>query len=483
MSDDLILLEEAAALDRGEVVLTLKDEVICNIQGLEPYHRKALVDEWAITVAGAFFMPAYKTGAWDGKIQYFKPTGNTYINLLDKIVPRIVDYGYKITIIDKRPLRAALPAQIDQNIFQKFGVTLRYYQVDAANAGLSHGNGILNLATGAGKTYINAAISQAHHPLRSFTIVPNTDLVIQTAETFNRVELDTGVFYGKKKLLDHQHIIGTWQSLKNNPDILKDFGVILVDEVHGAKAGVLFKLLTELPGAKIQYRYGMTGTIPKAKSDKTSIKAALGPVRYTLKAKQLMDEGFISNLDIVIIQLQDCFIQQMSWDAEKAFLARNTHRYAAMAELINTVSKQGNTLVLVNSIKAGETLVSFIPDSVFLSGKDKNETRKEHYDSFDTEDHKVVIATYGIAQAGLDIERIFNLIPIDAGKAFTRVIQTIGRGLRKAADKHHVNVMDICSNGKYSEKHMKDRISYYKDAKYPYRVEKMALDSKFDELN
>ena len=118
---------------------------------------------------------------------------------------------------------------------------------------------------------------------------------------------------------------------------------------------------------------------------------------------------------------------------------------------------------------------AYIPDSIFLYGDTANEDRKTEYDSFADVDNKVVIATYGIAKAGIDIERIFNLVTIDPGKAFTRVIQSIGRGLRKAADKHHVNVIDICSNGKYSNKHLAVRLRYYREEKYPFVIEKVEL--------
>jgi superfamily II DNA or RNA helicase len=88
---------------------------------------------------------------------------------------------------------------------------------------------------------------------------------------------------------------------------------------------------------------------------------------------------------------------------------------------------------------------------------------------FKNHDDLVVIATVHIAGTGLSINRIFNLILIDIGKSFIRVIQAIGRGLRKAHDKNYVNITDVCSDFKYSKTHLATRIRYYKDAKYPYK--------------
>ena len=58
---------------------------------------------------------------------------------------------------------------------------------------------------------------------------------------------------------------------------------------------------------------------------------------------------------------------------------------------------------------------------------------------------------------------------VDAGKSFIRIIQAIGRGLRGADDKDFVHVLDIASNMKYSKRHTKERIQYYREANYPYK--------------
>ena len=106
---------------------------------------------------------------------------------------------------------------------------------------------------------------------------------------------------------------------------------------------------------------------------------------------------------------------------------------------------------------------------LYLSGKDKMKDRKEVYNLFKDNDNVVVIATVQIASTGLNIKRIFNMMFIDVGKSFIRVIQTIGRGLRKAPDKDFVDVTDLCSDLKYSRKHVAERIKFYKEAQYPYK--------------
>ena len=62
---------------------------------------------------------------------------------------------------------------------------------------------------------------------------------------------------------------------------------------------------------------------------------------------------------------------------------------------------------------------------------------------------------------------------IEPGKSFVRTIQSIGRGLRVADDKSFVNVMDVCSNCKYSKRHLTKRKAHYKESGYKFSVKKV----------
>ena len=86
---------------------------------------------------------------------------------------------------------------------------------------------------------------------------------------------------------------------------------------------------------------------------------------------------------------------------------------------------------------------------------------------------KVIIATYGVASVGINIPRIFNLVLIEPGKSFVRVIQSIGRGIRKAKDKDFVQIWDITSTCKFAKRHLTHRKKFYKEANYPFTLEKL----------
>jgi superfamily II DNA or RNA helicase len=316
-------------------------------------------------------------------------------------------------------------------------------------------------------------------------IVPNKSLVVQTEEDYKNLGLDVGVYFGDRKELGRTHTICTWQSLNvldkksYDEDVLslaeftEGVAAIIVDEVHQAKAEVLTKLLT-INFRNCAIRWGLTGTVPKEAFEFQGILAAIGPVINQVSAHDLQEKGVLAQLNINILQTDEVQVFR-SFADEYAFLVTDDSRLTWMANKIKELALSGNTLVLINRIDTGKQLIERIPEAVFVSGGMKLDDRKEEYDEIKTSDGKVIVATYGVAAVGINIPRIFNLVLLEPGKSFVRVIQSIGRGIRKAEDKDHVNIWDITSACKYSKRHLTERKKFYKDAKYPFTITKVHI--------
>ena len=472
--------------------ITVRDEVWCYITGLAPNHIDSIWDEFGIHVDGYFFMPNYKLGRWDGKIRFFEKTGKTYVRLLDKILPFLEKWNYDIELVDHRKpvvqptvggtltkidgegiaVEATgldLLGDIDLHPGKKF--LLRPYQLQCVKTAVEAGSGFIIAGTGAGKTSITGALSyvygaQGH---KIITIVPSSDLVEQTASWYRLLQLDVGVYSGTDKDIDHTHVVATWQALQYNPEVMKEFTVLIWDEAHGIKASVAQKLIND-NGKHIAFRFGVTGTFPKSESDKMSLFSSIGPILQEIPADWLIRNGYLSKVEILPVELNETYVDEdfPDYAAEKAFLSKSPHRMEMIANIIiSQCHANGNTLVLVNSIPFGEKLAALIKGAVFLYGESPNDLRKEHYDMFEEKDDIIVIASAGIASTGISIDRVFCLMLIDAGRSFIRAIQSIGRGLRKGRDKDAVMVVDLHSKQKWARKHFKDREKHYKEAKYP----------------
>ncbi len=478
--------------------IIIKDEVNVKLDGLDPATRRKCSDKLKFFLPHAYHMPAYKLGRWDGMVRFCDVGGRTYMNLLDDLMPIIIDAGYEFEVDDHRTDYGVLEFdEITEDYWNAQGVVwpeghpaagepimLRDYQVEIVNKFIENPQALQEVATGAGKTIMTATLSHLVEKYgRSIVIVPNKDLVRQTEEDYLNCGLDAGVYFGDRKDYGKTHTICTWQSLNQmlkdtksgKADIeafIEDVVCVMVDEVHQAKADVLKDLLTTV-FAKVPLRWGLTGTIPKEDWNFASIRACLGNVVHRLAAKTLQDQGFLSNVHIDVIQTQET-AEYSNYQSELKFLLEDKKRLDFISQKIIEISQTGNTLVLVDRLAAGKGLLERLPDGVvFVSGDMKTDARKQEYKDINTATNSITVATYGVAAVGLNIPRIFNLVMIEPGKSFVRVIQSIGRGVRVAKDKDFVQVWDMTSRCKFSKRHLTERKKYYKDASYPYTINKV----------
>ena len=481
-----------------ECLLEINDEVNVKIKNLELVDRKELVNKYKFDIPGARYLPAVRLGRWDGKASYFQLSGTTYINLLPEILEYLAERGYDIQLNDTRTYRTQFEfTEVDENSFAHVmwpkghpiagqPMQLRDYQVEVINRFLENPQCIQEVATGAGKTVMTAALSNAVSQYgRSIVIVPNKSLVTQTEKDYVNMGLDVGVFFGDRKEYNRTHTICTWQSLnvllKNTKayeaeitiqEFLEGVVCVIVDEVHMAKADALKTLLTG-PLAQVPIRWGLTGTIPKEKYEFMSLFCSLGKVIGRLSAKELQEQGVLAQCHVNIQQLAD-HAEYSNYQSELKFLLESEKRLDHIAEMVKKIVDSGNTLILVDRVAAGQALVKRLGDrAVFVSGATKGTERQGHYDEVADVSDKIIVATYGVAAVGINIPRIFNLVLLEPGKSFVRVIQSIGRGIRKAEDKDFVQIWDITSSCKFAKRHLTQRKTFYKEANYPFTIQKI----------
>jgi superfamily II DNA or RNA helicase len=478
--------------------LIIRDEVNIKIDGLPVEIRRKLANEFKYEVGYAKYHPAYRLGRWDGTVSLFGLGGNGYLSQLPRILEILENNGIDVAEIEdlRNPVSINFPKITEDfwgdscwpagHRFAGQPIRLRDDQVEVVNRFLENPQCLQEIATGFGKTITTATLAKLCEPYgRTITIVPNKSLVEQTEEDFINCGLDVGVYYGDRKDLNKTHTIATWQSLnildkksKNQEqdiltlaEFLDGVACVMVDEVHMAKADVLRNLLTQnLNNSCI--RWGLTGTVPKDPAEYEAIFASIGPVVGKVAAHELQEKGVLASCHVNILQLVD-LPEFKSYADESKYLVTDENRMRYISDLVKSISQTGNTLVLVNRIDTGKFFVNELPDSVFISGEVKTKDRKEEYDEIKTANNKIIIATYGVAAVGINIPRIFNLVLLEPGKSFVRVIQSIGRGIRKAEDKDKVDIWDITSTCKYAKKHLTERKKFYKDAKYDYTLEKI----------
>jgi hypothetical protein len=165
--------------------ITIRDEVNIKIEGLDLDTRRDLVKKFKYDVPYARYLPAVRLGRWDGKVAYFQLGGSTYVNLLPDIIPILEKQNYDIELDDQRTYTTQFDfTQVTETTYQDRKwpkghpaegepILLRDYQVEIVNNFLANPQCLQEVATGAGKTIMTAALSDAVSVYgRSIVIVP-----------------------------------------------------------------------------------------------------------------------------------------------------------------------------------------------------------------------------------------------------------------------------------------------------------------------
>ena len=439
--------------------LIIKDEVNIEFEGLDAATRRKCHNSQKYTDPSAKYSPQARYGYWDGSVSFFSQGGKSYFNIIDEIFPILEKEGYetdfeqllKLDLIEDHrknwPVFNFDPVD-EEYIFKNCPnpywpeghpaegepILLRDYQAEAINKFLENHSCVEELATSFGKTITCAAMAHCCEKYgRTIVIVPNKDLVLQTEEDYLNIGLDCGAYFGDRKDFNKTHTICTWQSLerlhkdsgKDGKPTIEEFieGVvcIIIDEAHTISGESLKKLLLG-PLSNIPIRWGLTGTVPKKPIDAKNLMITVGPKVHEVTARFLMDQGYLSQCHLDIIQMKE-YMSFSSWPDEQKFIASDENRILWIAEFAKEMSKTGNTLILVNNIETGKALEKLIDGLDVIYGKIKSKDRKTKYKSDNKENNIIFAANYQVASTGLNIPRILNLILVDVGKSYTRVIQ------------------------------------------------------------
>ena len=201
----------------------------------------------------------------------------------------------------------------------------RPYQYEAAYKILQWKQSVSELATRAGKTLIAYMIFryciEYLGAKRILMIVPSIQLVTQGYNDFKEYAefFNTECVWGGGKLVESANLtIGTFQSLikflekgtkskpnkKYNPDFFNGYDIVFVDETHRATANQIRTIISQPFMKDVKISFGMTGTIPNKKTiDYYCLKSLLGATIQEIKPRYLMDEGYISKVQIYQIRL------------------------------------------------------------------------------------------------------------------------------------------------------------------------------------
>lgn len=460
---------------------------------------------------GYRFNPRFKLHVWDGKVRcYNSITQILPIGLLNNLLIWCDQHKieYSLQGFDK-PLRDNIDkAELEKqmNSYITAGFLARDYQVNAVHAALTNRRGVLLSCTGSGKslmiyTFLRYLLDNKDVH-RAILIVPSVSLVEQMFSDFrdygwddleDHVEM---LYSGKKPTFKKEILISTWQSLeKEDPEFFEVYDACVVDECHQAKCNVVTRLLKLMHNA--EYKIGTSGTLPTEISEQLQINSVIGNVLFELKSCELIARGYLTKLNIAAIFLKYplSFIEEnkeRTYPEEVKMVEEYPNRNKVLNFIIDHTSPMNNMLILVNHRNHLKDVEDYLHKNYpekkvsIITGDVKAKVREEIRVGIEDEDGTILLATYQTMSTGVNIPKLHAIMLFSNSKSRIKVLQSIGRGLRKHNSKNKVIIYDIVDDLSYKKRtgriaknycmqHFDERSSYYIEQEFPVITTKLDI--------
>jgi len=467
---------------------------------------KELSDYFTFKVPGHTYMPAYRKRIWDGQIKLYNMFSQLIYAGLENYVESFAHArGY--TFVKSRggtkippPGNAHTTEHLLSYAEEKLKIPMKphEHQLDAIRHALYANRTLLVSPTGSGKslmiyTMVRYHLDKLPKDKKILIIVPTTSLVSQLYSDFkdyakndkwcvetNCHRVMSGI---EKDDLKKRVIISTWQSIYKQPkEYFSKFGAVFGDECHLFKAKSLTSIMTKLEDCPV--RIGTTGTLDDSLTHKLVIEGLFGPVYEVTKTKTLMERKLLSTLKIDAILLKHSEsvrseLKRSTYQDEIDYIVSCEERNRFVCRLTNNL--KGNTLVLFQFVeKHGKVLHQMMkkefPDKqvFFVHGGTDAEQRETIRKFVEKTENAVIIASYGTFSTGVSIKRLHNIVFASPSKSRIRVLQSIGRQLRKSEHKDVAKLYDIADDlswKKYKNhtlRHFEERLKIYDGESFQY---------------
>jgi superfamily II DNA or RNA helicase len=500
-------------MDSEKINVTEIDTVFIRLE-TEKGIAKELSQYFTFDVPNHKYMPAYRNKFWDGKIRLFGLHNHLiYRGLLEYVKKFAHDRNYQISgfeektsTIDREILCQFIENHIDPRLSEK-SVKLHRYQIDAIKHALEKKRCLLLSPTGSGKSMIIYGLLRYYLKVippekKILIIVPTTGLVQQMISDFSEYSGGTpwkaslhchGIHSGRSKETAKRVVVTTWQSVFREPkEWFDSFSVVFGDECHQYKSNSLVKIMTKLKHCP--YRIGTTGTLDGLQVHRLIIEGLFGKTYKVTSTKDLIDNQILSQLNIECLMIKHSDkdknkLKRRTYQEEIEWIVTDPDRNKFITDLAQKL--KGNTLILFNYVeKQGKPLMELLKNSDkevhFIYGKTETELREEIRRVVDSSSNSILVASYGTTSTGINIRNIHNIIFASPSKSCIRVLQSIGRGLRKSETKQDVTVYDISDDLIYKKyknhtfRHLEERMRIYKKERFHFKITSVSLERNRD---
>ena len=358
-------------------------------------------------------------------------------------------------IIDKR-----ITVPVD---FPTFGFDLRESQ-QAVYDELDD-NCIINAWVSWGKTFTGLAIA-GKLGQKTLVVVHTTALRKQWMDEVEKVYgFKPGIIGSGNFDIKPPIVIGNTQSLyRKIPQISKEFGTILLDEMHHVSSPTFSKIVDT---NHARYKVGLSGTIERKDGKHVVFRDYFGNKIFKPPKENFMTPS----IDIVRSEVRFLDGNRTPWANRVTALSNNEQYKHLVAMLSATYAAKGHKVLVVSDrvhfLRSCAELVG--ENSVCVTGEVPHEERQKLLDEINYGNKNVLFGTQAIFSEGISVNSLSVLIlgtPINNEPLLT---QLVGRVIREQEGKRDPIVVDIHLKGETAKRQASNRMGYYMKQGYKIR--------------
>lgn len=409
---------------------------------------------------------------------------------------------YLPDIEDRSAETIRYPVSYDFSLYRNLlpGYTLREDQVVAIIKALECRRGILQMATGSGKSLCIAGIlkyltDRLGYTPPSLLLEPTNYLVSEMCERMNSYGIPAEPFTKQSDLSQNRlyisHPSGLCNLLEKNPGALRSIRILIADEAHHEHSMTWSRIYDNCPQVEISLGFSAY-LVESHKIDSMSYgllsyceaKAigCTGPVLLNLDTSYYIRLGVLATP--VLIRMANRASEPVSnerdWQELRLARLESPSRLKVICETAKAFDRRGfKTLVLSNTKKFATDILSRLATDglsdravcsfgsgeyvVSDSGGKLQSSRDDRYKAmFADGDISIMVCTSHMFE-GADIPNLDVVILAEVGKKVRKIIQGVGRGLRKTKKGRYAYVVDFTDHeGGVLAYHSGLRMQYYK---------------------
>ena len=329
-------------------------------------------------------------------------------------------------------------------------------------------NCIINAWVSWGKTFTGLAIA-GKLGQKTLVVVHTVPLRNQwTREVENVFGFTPGIIGSGKFNISPPIVIGNTQSLyRNIPRVSKEFGTIILDEMHHVSSPTFSKVID---ASYARYKIGLSGTIERKDGKHVVFRDYFGnKVIKPPKENYMTPKVHVYRSDIRFMDGA-----KTPWATKVTELSYNEEYLHSVAMLAAVYAEKNGHKVLVVSDRVHflQTCAKLAGDkAICITGEVPHEEREPLMSKITSGEANILFGTQAIFSEGISLDDLSCLIlgtPVNNEPLLT---QLIGRVIRKKEGKKNPVVIDIHLKGNTARRQASNRMGYY--MKQGYKIQEL----------